>query len=250
MSSRLASPRDASGSTVAYQYESTGRQRMDQVMVGLNRRFSQTLSLSARYFLGWARSDTDGSGSFPASSFDPAADWGRASNDVRHRFMLMGSVTLPGDVRVSPFVMASTGGPYNVTIGRDVNGDTVFTDRPSYAADPTLPGMVETPWGDLNPTPLPGETIVPRNFGEAPGFVSLNLRVSKTIRLRRAKQTASGPDRRPGRPRRPQVAPAARLPGRLPAASAAALARSRPWRRRCRVAAAAARGWWPGRARR
>ena len=44
--------------------------------------------------------------------------------------MLMGSVTLPGDVRVSPFLMGSTGGPFNITIGRDVNGDTVFTDRP------------------------------------------------------------------------------------------------------------------------
>ena len=215
-----------SGSTVAYQYESTGHQRMDQLMFGLNRRFSQALSLSARYFLGWARSDTDGSGSFPASSLDPAADWGRASNDVRHRFMLMGSVTLPGDVRISPFVMASTGGPYNITIGRDINGDTVFTDRPSYALDPTEPGAVDTPWGWLNPTPLPGETRIARNLGEAPGFVSLNLRLSKTIRLTRSKQAVTSPTGQggPGGPPGGWAAPAPCLPVRLPAASVAALA--------------------------
>jgi hypothetical protein len=181
------------GSAVAYQYESTGRQRMDQLIVGVNRRFSQALSLSARYFLGWARSNTDGSGSFPASSLDPGADWGRGSNDVRQRFMLMGSVTLPGDVRLSPFIMGSTGGPYNITIGRDVNGDTVFTDRPSYALDPAEPGVVETPWGLLNPTPLPGEALVPRNLGEAPGFFSLNLRLSKTVRFKKTRQAASNP---------------------------------------------------------
>ena len=143
----------ADGSLVTYQYESTGHQRMDQLIVGLNRRFSQALSLSVRYFLGWARSDTDGAGSFPASSLDPSADWGRASNDVRQRFILMGSVTLPGDVRVSPFVIASTGGPYNITIGRDVNRDTVFSDRPAFATDPSQPGRRGHALGPARPHP-------------------------------------------------------------------------------------------------
>ena len=198
----------ALGSLVSYQYESTGRQRMDQLILGLNRRFSTALSLSARYFLGWARSDSDGSGSFPASSASPSADWGRGSNDVRQRFMLMGSVTLPGDVRLSPFVMGSTGGPFNITIGRDVNGDTVFTDRPSYALDPTEPGVVDTPWGLLNPTPAAGEILVPRNLGQNPGFFSFNVRLSKTIRFKKSKQPASAPvDPRQGGPGGPGGGP-------------------------------------------
>ena len=109
--------------------------------------------------------------------------------DVRHRLVLTGTFTLPWDVRVSPFVIASSGRPYDITIGRDVNGDTVFADRPSFASDPSLPGVVQTEWGNLNPTPLPGETIVPRNLAEGPGFWVVNLRVGKSIRLRAAQAT-------------------------------------------------------------
>jgi len=193
----------ADGASVAYQYESSGHQRQDQFVLGLNRRFDERLSLSVRYFLGWARSDTDGSGSFPASSSNLPAEWGRASNDVRQRVMLMGSVTLPGDVRLSPFVIASSGGPFNITVGRDLNGDTVFSDRPAYATDASQPGVVDTPWGLLDPNPRPGATLVARNLGEAPGFFTVNLRVSRTIRFKSSKTTAS----RPGQPEGPGSGP-------------------------------------------
>ncbi len=192
---------------VAYQYESTGRMRQDQLILGLNRRFSERLSLSMRYFLGWARSDTDGAGSFPADSSDPAADWGRSSHDVRHRLILMGSVTLPWEVRLSPFLIASSGAPFNITVGRDLNGDTAFTDRPAYASDPSNPDAVTTPWGVFDTSPSPGEETIPRNLGEAPGLLVFNLRVSKTIPLvrRRAQATDDpeagghdGPDGGPG----------------------------------------------------
>ena len=218
-------------------------------MLGVNRRFDQRLSLSARYFLGWARSDTDGAGSFPADSNDPAADWGRSSIDVRHRVMLMGSVTLPGDVRLSPFVIASTGGPFNITIGRDVNGDTVFTDRPSYASSASEPGVVETPWGLLNPTPAPGEAIVPRNLGTSPGFFTVNLRVSKSIRLAAGRTAAT-----PATPGAPGDAPGG--PGGPPAAARRTGARRRVWGRAAlaadragRAASADPSGGWGGRGR-
>ena len=188
----------ASGSAVAYQTESTGRMRQDQLVLGVNRRFGERLSLSARYFLSWAKSDTDGAGSFPADSSDLAAEWGRSSMDVRHRLMLTGTFTLPWEIRVSPFLIASSGRPYSITIGRDVNGDTVFADRPSFASDPSLPGVVQTEWGNLNPTPLPGETIVPRNLAEGPGFFVVNLRVGKSIRLRTVRALTPLPE--PGGP--------------------------------------------------
>jgi hypothetical protein len=35
----------------------------------------------------------------------------------------------------------------------------------------------------LNPTPRPGEPIIPRNLGNGPGLVAANLRLSKTINL-------------------------------------------------------------------
>jgi hypothetical protein len=123
--------------------------------------------------------------------------------DVRHRLVLTGSLTLPGEVRLSPLVIASSGAPFNITIGRDVNGDTVFTDRPAFASDSSLPEVVDTPWGLLDPTPGAGEAIVPRDLGQGPGFVSVNLRVSRTFRFRSSTQDGtSGPEgpRGPGGP--------------------------------------------------
>jgi hypothetical protein len=172
---------DAAGNV--YQVESTGRMNQVQGILGVNNRLSPRLTLFFRYFLTRARSDTDGSGTFPASSYDLAGEYGRAATDVRHRIVLGGNLTGPWKVRVSPFVIASTGRPYNITIGRDLNRDSVFTERPAFAADASDPEVVETPYGPLDPTPRPGEAIIPRNFGEGPSFVVVNLRLSRTFRL-------------------------------------------------------------------
>jgi hypothetical protein len=169
---------------------------------------SRTLTLFTRYFLGRARSDTDGAFSFPANQYDLAAEYGYAGFDVRHRFILGGSVRLPGDVRINPFVILSSGRPFNITTGRDNNGDTLFTDRPAYATDPDKPGVKETAWGLLDPNPEPGQTIVPRNLGRGPSFVMVNLRVSKTISFGKA---PAGADDEP--PRGPMGAPPPPPPG-------------------------------------
>jgi hypothetical protein len=166
---------------------------------------SRTLTLFTRYFLGRARSDTDGAFSFPADQYDLDAEYSYAGFDVRHRFILGGSVRLPGNVRVNPFVIFSSGRPFNITTGRDNNGDTVFTDRPAYATDPNKPGVVQTQWGPLDPNPAPGQTIIPRNLGRGPSFLMLNLRVNKTIAFGKPPDGAGadippppGPPRGPG----------------------------------------------------
>jgi hypothetical protein len=174
-----------------YQVESTGRMNQVQAILGVNNRLSPKVTLFFRYFLTRARSDTDGAGTFPANSYDLTGEYGRASTDVRHRVVLGGSVIGPWKIRVSPFVIASTGRPYNVTIGRDLNQDSVFTERPAFATDPGAPEVMDTPYGPLDPTPRPGEAIIPRNFGEGPSFVVVNLRLSRTFRLGGA--VAAGP---------------------------------------------------------
>jgi hypothetical protein len=167
---------------VGYQYESTGRARQAQLMLGATRA-GRALSVSARYFLGFAYGDTNGPGSFPASSADPRADWSRASGEARHRLVLTGTVALPGDVRLSTFVVASSGLPYDVTVGRDLDGDTVFAERPAWSSDPSRPGVLATPYGWLDPSPPLGASIVPRNLGRGPGFLSVNLRLSRSFGL-------------------------------------------------------------------
>jgi len=132
------------------------------------------------YTLASTHSDTDGAGTTPANPFDLSNEWGPASNDIRHNFFIGGSITARWGIRLNPFVTAYTGRPFNILTGRDNNGDNQFSDRPSFAAAGD-PGAVVTAFGVFNPAPLPGDAIIPRNFGRGPGFVSANLGVSKTF---------------------------------------------------------------------
>ena len=93
-------------------------------------------------------------------------DRGRSSFDIRHSFVASGSYESPfksrggepwferalADITISPIVVLRTGFPFNLYIGRDVNGDLNTTDRPFYA---------------------------PRNSGIGENYYSVDLRVSK-----------------------------------------------------------------------
>ena len=118
------------------------------------------------------------------NSYDTSNEFGRGSFDVRHRFTIIGTVNLPWwKVVVNPFIVANTGPPFNIITGQDLNLDRQVNERPSFA-NPNAPcsEIIRcTPFGKFNTQPLPGETIVPRNFGNSPGSVVVNLRVSRTF---------------------------------------------------------------------
>lgn len=164
-----------------FEYESTGRFSQNQLIVRLNSRFNRNYSIFATYTYNRARSDTDGAGTFPSNQYDLSTEYGRSLQDIRHRLSIMGSITgLPWGIRLNPYIMAYSGSPFNITIGRDINGDTLFTERPAFATDLTKPGVVVTRFGAFDPNPEPGQTIIPRNFGTGPSFFTTNLRISKT----------------------------------------------------------------------
>jgi len=171
-----------------YQYESSGRFNQNQLFIGFNNRFSRALTFFSSYSLSKTTNDTDGQGGslFPANSYDMSGEFGRAAFDVRHRFTFAGTLNLPWwQVSLNPFIVASTGAPFNITTGQDLNGDRLFTERPSFApagVDCNNPGanIVCTPYGNFNLRPAPGDALIPRNFGQGPGFLSVNMRISKT----------------------------------------------------------------------
>jgi len=164
-----------------YRFESTGNFRQHQLITNINARISPKFSLFGFYALGRARSDSDGAGSFPANSYDLTGEWGRAGFDVRHRVFIGGSLVAPFGLRLSPFITASSGQPFNITLGRDLNGDSVFNDRPAFATDLSRASVVFTRWGAFDTDPLPGQTIIPRNWGDGPGQFTVNLRLSRTF---------------------------------------------------------------------
>ena len=165
-----------------FQYESSGRFNQQQLIVNLNNRLSPRFTLSANYVFNRARSDTDGAGTFPADQYDLSGEYGRSAQDIRHRFSVFGNISgLPWGIRLSPIVIANSGRPFNITVGRDLNGDTLFTDRPAFATDTTDAGFRATPYGMFDVTPSAGQQIIPRNYATGPSFFVVNLRASKSI---------------------------------------------------------------------
>jgi hypothetical protein len=171
-----------------YQYESSGTFKQKQLFIGFNNRLNPAFSMFSSYVLSKTQSDTDGQGSgglFPANSYDLTGEFGRAGQDVRHRFTLAGTLTLPWyKISLNPFIIATSGRPFNITTGRDTNGDKLFLERPAFAgADANCSdrtNFVCTRFGNFKLNPGPGDQIIPRNFGNGPGFFSVNMRVGKT----------------------------------------------------------------------
>jgi Carboxypeptidase regulatory-like domain len=190
-----------------YQYESSGRLNQNQLLLGIGNRLNRTVSLFARYSLSKAESDTDGAGSFPANQYDLSSEWGRASFDIRHRFIVGGTINAPWGLRLNPLVIWTSGRPFNITTGRDTNGDSLFTERPAFATDLTKPGVIVTRFGAFDPNPAPGQELIPRNYGEGPSFFTVNLGLSKTFGfgsrrdsvVRASGQDGSGPGAGAGR---------------------------------------------------
>ncbi|HKP85077.1 MAG TPA: carboxypeptidase regulatory-like domain-containing protein [Blastocatellia bacterium] len=162
------------------QFESTGLSTRHQLNFNVRTGFSRTFTLFAGYTLASTRSDTDSAYTTPANPFDLATEFGRASFDVRNSVFFGGSYLLPFEIRLSPFFVATSGRPFNITTGVDLNRDTSFSDRPAFA-NPGDPGAIVTRYGVFNPNPRPGDEIIPRNFGQSPGLVTVNLNVSKTF---------------------------------------------------------------------
>ena len=176
-----------------FQYESSGRFNQNQLIVSVNNRFSRALTLFANYTFNKASSDTDGANSFPVNQYDLTTEYGRSSQDIRHRLFIGGSINaLPWGIRLNPLITINSGRPFNITTGRDTNGDTLFTERPAFATDLSKPGVVVTRFGAFDPNPAPGQALIPRNYGTSPSFFNVNLRASKTFSFGEVKSAAGG----------------------------------------------------------
>jgi len=166
-----------------YNYESDGIYKQTQVIVGVNSQVGKWLTLFTRYSHNNAHSDTDGLSSLPADPYNFAADWGRSALDISDNLFVGGSIAAPRGFRISPFFVAHSGIPYNVTTGTDLylQGQAQPTARPSLVEYQT---EYDTPFGFLNPIPVVAEpgtsNIIPRNYATGPDYIGLNLRVSKT----------------------------------------------------------------------
>ncbi len=166
-----------------YNMQSDGIFKQTQIIIGVNSQVDKWLTLFGRYSHNNAHSDTDGVSTLPADPYNFAADWGRSALDISDNLFFGGSIAARWGLRFSPFLVMHSGIPYNITTGTDLflQGQGASTARPTVVDFET---PYPTSFGYLNPLPLvpaPGEaSFIERNAATGPGFIGLNLRVSKT----------------------------------------------------------------------
>jgi len=186
-------------SSNVFRYVSEANFKQNQLMVITNVRVGSKVQMFGYYSLGYANSDTGGVTTFPTNSYNISQDYGRAPFDIRNRLFLGGSIALPYLVRLSPFMVVSTGSPFNISSPLDLNGDSEYNDRPGLVSTATCSPVSNTPPSSIYCTPLGTFDItgargklLPINYGTGPNHFVMNLRLTKTIGIGPKTKNAAG----------------------------------------------------------
>jgi hypothetical protein len=154
----------------------------NQLIVSVNSKITKNLSLTSFYSLSFANGNSNGGAT---NSYNLDQDYGRAGFVTRNSLFMMGNYSAPWGIRFSPFMVAQSGRPFNITLPTDFLNN--FGDqRPAAAADPlvcTNSGDVQTSYGCFNATPASGYTPIPVNLGNSPSAVAVNLRINRGFGL-------------------------------------------------------------------
>jgi hypothetical protein len=149
-------------------FRTDNRSRYDGVSFAVNHRFSKRFEMTAHYTLAkattWGNTvgelfDYVNGVSNVNNPFGPG-DHGPSGEDVRHRFVLAGTVRLPWLFELSTLSQFESARPYTLTTKVDINGDGVANDR----------------------AVINGQQTSLDQFRGTP-FAQVDLRVSRKIRL-------------------------------------------------------------------
>ena len=179
--SSLEGPFPLGNSNPLFVVQSEGLYNQNQFIANVTSNVNKNISLFGSYTLGRTNSNTDGVSTFPAKPYSMVGEYGPASTDVHNFGTFGGSIQSFWKTTFSPLFTIASGRPFNVTAGRDLYGTTLFNGRPGVGSDPNKPGLIQTPYGLLDPNPTANQSTLPRNYGRGPGLVQLNMRVSKTV---------------------------------------------------------------------
>jgi len=137
------------------QFESTGKSARDSLNVNVAYAIPRRqINVAMNYTLAQFKNHADNAMQLPVDSYNPDAEWGPSSQDIRHR--LQANVFLPPlrgfRLSINGLVYQS-GAPYNITTGRDDNHDLVINDRPLDASGTMVrrnSARGAARWGDLS----------------------------------------------------------------------------------------------------
>jgi hypothetical protein len=128
--------------------QSIARTEVDAISVNVNyARPQRHLFLAANYTLGRSIDEADGPFSLPADNYNLAAERGPSLGYARHRFMSLANLPLKKRFRLGTSLRVQSAAPYNMTTGRDDNGDTASNDRPAGVTRNTGLGRAQVDLG-------------------------------------------------------------------------------------------------------
>jgi len=146
-------PEPAIGSIT--QFESTGRSARDSLNVNIGYAIPRRqVNLGMNYTLARFKNHADNATQLPVNSYNPDAEWGPSSQDIRHR--VQANLFLPplfGVRAALNGLVYQSGSPYNITTGHDDNHDLVINDRPLDATGRTIgrnSARGAARWGDMS----------------------------------------------------------------------------------------------------
>jgi hypothetical protein len=178
--------RPMGGTQNIYQYSSDGISDGHSFSINGNLNIGSRLNAWGFYGHGDQRSDTGSfaSSSFVSNSYNVRQDYGPITGYSPHQ-LYTGFNAHPGlGFNVNMFLAVRSRSYFNITTGSDSNGDTIYNDRPSFATSATpAASLRQTPWGNFDITPQPGETIIPFNAFRAPGVVYTESSISRDFRF-------------------------------------------------------------------
>jgi hypothetical protein len=182
----------------------SARSEYDALELRVEKRFSRGFSVLSAYTFADAQSNAPqfrnaggvngAENSPPQNSFDLEAEWGPAYYSTRHRWVTSATTTIPWGFRLAGIWTMQSGFPFTVNLQGDTAGIGGGTGgiliRPNAVAgvDPYVP---KSEWKNgryLNPAAFaapPAGTFgnVGRNSVVGPGYINLDLAISRSIAL-------------------------------------------------------------------
>lgn len=166
-----------------YQYTAEGTGHAQMFFTNLNLNPTRRLYLFAFYVAQRDHSDANGTSWFASNPYNIRQDYGRDDSDTGQSFYTGAAISLPYGFTVQPFISARSGRPFNITTGTDLNGDTIYNDRPAFATDLSRPSVVRTAYGNFDTAPISSQAIIPYNYGHGPGLVWVDLQATKVFHV-------------------------------------------------------------------
>ncbi len=175
--------RPLGGSQNIYQFDSGGDLKTHVFFVNTQFQAGKRLSGFVAYNYTHGRQDVQQATNFDSNSYDLSQDEARSAQPTQQLFASV-FAQLPFGIAGNLYGSVSGGTPFNITTGTDLNGDTIYNDRPAFATHPTANSVLYTTrFGNFDANPQPGEKTIPMNYGNSPNYFALEANLSRDFKV-------------------------------------------------------------------